>query len=228
MKNYLFRAGVVALGAGALLLASIPAAQATNGLKVGGKDRYATSAIIAEDAYPSGSDKIYLARGDVFADALSAGSLDDGGFMIMNANGDVSQTREAIKRMGAKQVVALGGPKAISDGAMKQVASGIKVTRIYGPNRYDTSAKTALEAWKGRQPHVVYLANGLGSDGQGSPDALAGGMLTDGPIVLINPRDPNNDVAKNVIAKFNPNKVVALGGTGAVSDAILSTLGKGY
>lgn len=50
------------------------AANAEGFNQLAGTNRYETSVAISRHAYPSSAENVYLARGDVLADALSAGS----------------------------------------------------------------------------------------------------------------------------------------------------------
>ena len=71
---------------------------------------------------------------------------------------------------------------------------------------------------------VVYVADGFGRDGNGSPDAVAGGALSDGPVLLVNGSASRgasaNPAAVSVLQALHPSQVIALGGGAAVSDGL--------
>ncbi|WP_311497139.1 cell wall-binding repeat-containing protein [uncultured Mobiluncus sp.] len=199
------------------------AANAEGYNQLAGTNRYETSVAISRHAYPTSAENVYLARGDVLADALSAGSLPGGPIVLVNpvgSNAAAAQYVSALKVSG--KVIALGGPGVVSDTTLTQVAGDKPTSRIFGANRYETSAKVAAAAFPSGAK-VAYIANGAGD---GSPDAVAGGVLTDGPVILVNPNG-NNAFAANAIKALGAQKVIALGGPGAVSAAVLSEVSQG-
>lgn len=52
-------------------------------------------------------------------------------------------------------------------------------------------------------------------------DALAAGSLDEGPILLARPDGIGNDVSLEYLRSKHPSQVIALGGQGAVPDAVL-------
>lgn len=88
--------------------------------------------------------------------------------------------------------------------------------RYAGADRYNTAISVASAFGTS---DVVYL-----SRGDSQADAVAGGKLPGGPLLLVN---DSPTVQKNVaeaIAKLKATKVVVLGGTGAVSDAAVKAV----
>lgn len=204
---------------------STASAPGTSVTLLGGKDRYETSIFISRQAFPQTAPTAYIARGDVLADALSAGSLTDGPILLAPNNGMCADTlRAELARLRPAKVVALGGQKAISDATLKAIAEGRPTDRIAGASRFETSANIALRAFP-NGAGVVYVADGMGKNGQGSPDAVAGGSLTDGPVVLVS--RGSGATAANVVRRLGATQVIALGGPGVVSDAILSEAAAG-
>lgn len=94
------------------------------------------------------------------------------------------------------------------------------VTRIAGSTRFDTAARLALGA--DARPQVVYLAVG-----DNFPDALAGGPLAahEGAPILLVRTDALPPDTEAALASLAPERVVALGGTAAISDAVLAAAG---
>lgn len=88
--------------------------------------------------------------------------------------------------------------------------------RYAGSDRYNTAISVASAFGTS---DVVYL-----SRGDSQADAVAGGKLPGGPLLLVN---DSPTVQKNVaeaITKLKATKVVVLGGTGAVSDAAVKAV----
>lgn len=216
----------LAAGALALTVSATPALAAPSPAydKVFGADRYSTSIQVAKRAFPAGAKTVYIARGDVLVDALAAGTLTDGPILLANRAGDSGQLAAAVASFHPSEVVAIGGPNAVPDALLSAAAGGAATSRLSGADRYLTAIAIADRAFPNGAP-VAYIANGVGSNGQGSPDAVAGGALTDGPIILWNPNDEglnNQGNADYILGKIKPQSVIALGGPGSISDDSLS------
>ncbi|EFN93506.1 putative cell wall binding repeat 2 [Mobiluncus mulieris FB024-16] len=82
--------------------------------------------------------------------------------------------------------------------------------RLAGTDRYDTAIQIADEF---KTSDVVYLARG---DNQA--DAVAGGKLKNGPLLLVNEGSRTREAVAAEVKKLKAKHVVVLGGVGAVSD----------
>lgn len=201
-----------------------PAAVGTD--RLAGTDRYGTAVAISQRAFPhsGAANRVYLARADVFADALTAGVLTDGPVLLVP--GDCSAPRAVVRaeieRLDPDVVVALGGEVAVCQAQLEAAAQGRATDRLAGDNRAATAAAVALYEFAGGAT-TVYLARG-----NSSPDAMVGGALTDGPIVLTNPDGTQvPQVTRAAIAALDPDRVIALGGTSSVSTTLLSQAADG-
>lgn len=97
----------------------------------------------------------------------------------------------------------------------------LQTNRLAGATRIETAARIALEL--PQKPQKVYLAR---SDVL--VDALVGGSLKDGPVLLMPPHEaPLPPIVTQVIDTINPAEVVALGGTKAVSNRRLFAVAAG-
>ncbi|NMW45443.1 cell wall-binding repeat-containing protein [Mobiluncus curtisii] len=116
-----------------------------------------------------------------------------------------------------KSVLTFGAAAAAL--AMTVPMSAVAATdsdRYAGADRYNTAISVASAFGTS---DVVYL-----SRGDSQADAVAGGKLPSGPLLLVN---DSPTVQKNVaeaITKLKATKVVVLGGTGAVSDATVKAV----
>ncbi len=188
--------------------------------RIGGEGRYATAALIAERAYPGGSDRVYLAKGENSPDAVVGGTLTDGPVLLADKTGASvpAATKEAVAALDAEEVVALGGAVAVSDGALTTAAAGRSTGRLAGADRYATAVAVAEHAYPGSSSRA-YLARG---DGRNYVDAVAAGVLTDGPVLLAHgPCTWLPRATEQHLADVDPGRVVALGGTGALCDTVL-------
>nr|WP_282921937.1 cell wall-binding repeat-containing protein [Mobiluncus sp. Marseille-Q7826] len=194
--------------------------------RIGGANRFETSAAIAK-ASDSRPAVIYLARSDVFADALVGGVLKDGPVLLVPPDtSPVSPViSETLRALGPKQVAALGGTGAISDARLYELAGGHAALRIGGANRVDTSVMIARRAFS--KANSLYIANAYGPGGSVSPDALTGAALGDGPIVLVDSSAPAIATIRQLATDLQVDRVVALGGPAAVSDVVLQNVANG-
>ncbi|WP_104435570.1 choice-of-anchor L domain-containing protein [Kineococcus xinjiangensis] len=193
--------------------------------RLAGADRYATAAAIAVAAFPKGAGVVYLARGDVPADALAAGSLSDGPVLLVPSCGPAPiTTLAAVKALRPTQVVALGGQGAVCDNLLTSVAAsvGASTHRLAGQDRYQTSVLIAQRAFPSGS-RSVYIASGADT----APDAVAGGALTDGPILTVPSAGPVPATVAAEIARLRPEKVIALGGPATISEALLTAAAAG-
>ncbi|MDO5672730.1 MAG: cell wall-binding repeat-containing protein [Actinomycetaceae bacterium] len=199
--------------------------------RIEGADRIATAVGISVRAFPSGSNTAYIARSDVLVDALVGGTLVDGPVLLVPTTGGIPQSvRDELNRLKATKVVALGGPAVVPDAVVADVAQGRAQGRLFGDDRVGTAISVARAVFtEGTRPNTVYVADANGSNGQGSPDAVAAGMLTDGPVLLTNQKDAG--VLQRVtqeIQRFNPGRVVFLGGPSVISEQAATQMAAGY
>lgn len=210
--------GVSALCDELLTGAAAAAGAAAARLAKSGADanRFGTAAAVSERAFPDGAADVYLATGEQFPDALAAGALTDGPVLLVPSCGDLPAVVAAeIERTGADRVLALGGPRAVCDELLQEAAGGREAERLAGESRFATAAAVArFQFFDGAQ--TVYLARA-----DAFPDALAAGTLTDGPVLLVPSCGDLPPVVADTVRALDPDAVVALGGQGAVCEAML-------
>jgi peptidoglycan-N-acetylglucosamine deacetylase len=193
--------------------------------RLGGPDRYATSALISARKFtaPGSAAAVYLARADDVTHAMTAGGLSDGPVLLVPACSGVPATVAAeITRLNPPVVYALGSTSAVCDATLRTAAGGRSTGRIAGSDQAGTSVAIARHAWPGGAPTVYLAAGGF------SPDVISGGALADGPILLIgtNPDVLPASVA-DAIATLSPTRVVALGLTDRVTERVLTAAAAG-
>jgi len=121
-------------------------------------------------------------------------------------------------------IVVVGGPAAVSSGVFGGLAgltSG-SVSRVYGANRYSTAVAISATNFA---PGVstAYLATGANY-----PDALAAGPAagTEGaPVLLVGKTFLPSETASE-LARLKPGRIVVVGGTAVVTDAVLTAAAK--
>lgn len=184
-----------------------------------GGNRYETTRSAALADYPNGAQTVYLANGLDFPDSLAGGpaaARANAPLLLTQQASIPSATLKALDELRPKRVVVLGKNGAVGEAVVKSLrARGIEVERIGGEDRYDTAARIALKAFPAAK--TVYLASG-----ENFPDALAGVPVAgaDGAPLLLTASAELPVATKSALAKLKPNRIVVLGGTGSVSDAV--------
>ena len=74
--------------------------------RIAGANRISTAVNVGLHCFPSTAKHVYLARQDVFADALAAGALTDGPTLLVPRSGTAPvEVRQAVARMNPESVV---------------------------------------------------------------------------------------------------------------------------
>ena len=128
-----------------------------------------------------------------------------------------------LQLVGTKGTTTYAAPSAKPVSANQLAAYGVTVdhlpvTRLFGIDRYATAAAVSAATFKPGVP-VVYLATGLNF-----PDALAGAAaagVTGGPLLLADGSTLNPATATE-LARLKPARIVLLGSSNVVSNAIAS------
>ncbi len=164
--------------------------------RVAGPDRYATAVAIAEaieardglGAY-EGERAAFLARGNGFADVLSTGAMAYYAsipVLLTQSTTLTGVTSAALDDLGIQTVIVAGGTDAVSAGVVDAIeAKGIRVVRLAGTDRQETSAAMAEF---GVQEFGLLAEHANIARGDVFADALAGGAhagdLEMAPIIL--------------------------------------------
>ncbi|MGO4298659.1 cell wall-binding repeat-containing protein [Leifsonia sp. RAF41] len=167
------------------VLAQLSALSFTHQVKrISGADRFEVSRNVIEDAFGQTVPALYLATGNNFPDALTAGAA--GAVMdrpVLLTNGSApamdAATQDALARWGTTQVMIVGGPASVTSGVANGIPAAATVQRSAGADRYDVAAalSTTLPA-----SDRVYLTSGAGFADALTTAALAG--ATKAPLLL--------------------------------------------
>lgn len=210
------------LGADSAALAETngDSAEALQFERLSGADRIATAVAVARSRYETASVAV-LVNAYTFHGALVAAPLAasvDGPVLLTPAAqlpADVSDTLAALQ---VERVVLVGGPDDISDQVADGLRQRMRVWRVAGVDRFDTSARVSTLIPPSDE---VLLVNGLGF-----ADGLAAGPLAavlDASILLTLPERLPQLVADR-IAQIDPARVTIIGGEAAVSPEVAATL----
>ncbi len=193
-------------------------------VRVSGASRYATAAAVS-DAFDPGVPRVFLATGTNFPDALAATAVAGrlgAPILLVHPHELPTATRQALQRLQPRAITIIGGRSAVDqdvEEAARALTSG-PVDREDGANRYETAADL-VDTWFDPGVPVALVTTGTGF-----ADALSGGPAAtalDGPLVLVK-HDRIPEPTRRSLARLRPGRVVVLGGSAAVSDAVVADL----
>lgn len=190
--------------------------------RVAGSDRYSTAAKIAS-TYPAGVPVAYLATGASFPDAISVSALaarQDAPVLLTRKDELPSATAAQLQRLRPQRLVVLGGTAAVSTDVQDDAAAYAGSTsRLSGSTRYDVSAATASSYSPGVA--TLYVASGAAF-----PDALSIGALAgrDSQPLLLTSKGQLPPAVAAEVARLDPQRIIVVGGTSAISDAVVAQL----
>ncbi len=214
---------------------------ATPASRIGGTSRYDTAALLADEfvaVSPSRPSSVIVASGEDAKqgiDALSASFLAGvlGAPVLLTAAGELpAPTADALARLRPDAVHVMGGASVVSDTVLAAIAaSGARVGRINGADRYDTAARAArlgasaigsyaLVAGEGSRPTALLASGTNPADGlSAGPLAYAGRVP-----LLLTARDELPAPTSAALRDLGITQVVALGGRAAISARVLDGL----
>lgn len=190
--------------------------------RLGGANRYETSVNVAKALGNVGN--IMVARGDEYADALSAAAIAAReGMPILLSDKDVlpQAVSDYIKGQSINTSFVLGLQGALSDNVANKLPNA---KRLGGQNRYETNINIIKEFEDGIDFSKVYVAAGEKAN---LVDALAGSPLASmnsSAIILSNSILPDG-AAEYLNTVLNPDSSINIfGGLGAVPTAVSDRL----
>jgi putative cell wall-binding protein len=121
-------------------------------------------------------------------------------------------------------VLAIGFISALPSGSDRAYATDnqLQITRMGGKDRFETNAQIVEQSWQSADTVVIVR----GSGDNKFADAMSASTLAyqyDAPILLVN-QDTIPDTIRTVLVKLKPSRAFIVGGTGVVSDKIISSL----
>ena len=190
-------------------------------VRVSGDNRFATAAAISKKTFTK-ADTVVLTYGYNYADALAGVPLAsklNAPILLSNTDSVPSETLAEIKRLGAKKVIILGGTKAISEKAEKQLkAKKLTTQRIVGDTRFSTAVEIAKKI--NTKPTEVFLVYGYNFADAISVSTVA--AIKGAPIVYL-PKDGELDADTAAYLKSikgSVKKAYVIGGKSIISDSV--------
>ncbi len=201
-------------------------------VRLGGVNRYATMALVSQEAFDDGTcDYVIVCRGDKFPDALAAAGLAGmyGAQVLLTKTASLTaQTADEITRLGAKHVIVIGDENSVSEKTYSQIANLVggteNVERIAGADRYKTSLAIFDEIASsiGVSENVVIVTTGVRAADSLSISSVS--YAIGAPIVLVNKSGMLSDEALDAFKANEVSMVVILGDTKSVSQKAEDTL----
>lgn len=201
--------------------------------RIQGSDRYETSAEVAREIAASlgagfGRQAI-IARGDDFADALSAGPIAYSQRMpllLTRPNELPTVTSQTLGDLRISSAIIVGGTSAVGHNVTQSLgAANVTWSRIAGACRFTTAEAIARESI--RRGWSTGRIAGVAT-GQDFPDALAGGAATgaQGGVVLLT---RSTLLSVNTASFLHEStgglsEINVFGGTGAVCDTVRTSM----
>ncbi|WP_314730037.1 cell wall-binding repeat-containing protein [Peptostreptococcus stomatis] len=193
--------------------------------RIPGDDRVDTAINISKSEYPS-ADTVIVVRKDLFPDSMTATVLSkqlNAPILLTGSNKLDERVKAEIKRLGAKDVIIVGGVNSVSTGVQNELKAFDKdtVERIAGLDRYGTSVAVANRVVGiSGLTHKAVIASG-----EVFPDALAVSPFAAKnayPILLVKKNSVPAEV-NNAFAKLSIKETYLVGGEDTISK---STEGK--
>ena len=196
--------------------------------RISGTNRYLTAVNVSQMGWPEcqeGAKKVILAVGTNFPDSLAGVTLAlqlNAPILLTGKDTLPPSTKAEIQRLGAEQVIILGGTGAVSEAVADDVRTipGVSVRRIAGENRYDTARLIAMRSELNYDS--IFLASGLDF-----PDALSAAAYAArrGQPILLTGKTALSDSVKLLLqAKPGIRNILVVGGPGAIADSVLTEL----
>jgi putative cell wall-binding protein len=196
--------------------------------RIGGADRYDQAAKVS--AAFATAETVYIASGEKFTDALSAGSVAgvrSAPVLLTQAGALPTVTGDRLGQLKPKNIVVVGGPASVSEGvidALELKVPTATVTRIGGADRYEVSRSLVSNAAFGVSGTTwSYVA-----DGRNFPDALTAtppASAVGGPVLLVD--GGKTAITQDELAILDGQGVTSIriaGGPVSVSEDIKTSL----
>ncbi|MHB1137024.1 MAG: Ig-like domain-containing protein [Coriobacteriia bacterium] len=195
-------------------------------IEIEGTTRIDTAIAASALAFPEGAKTVVLATAMNWPDALGGGALAgvlDAPVLLTGADTLPQAVTDEIDRLGATDVIIIGGLDAVSEAVQNAIDEAIAVERISGADRYATAEAVAARVIS--EQGVGFDGTALVATGVEFADALAAAPLAVAqgwPLYLIDPASGLSDASRTALGEMT--EVVILGGEDSVSQPVFAYL----
>lgn len=201
----------------------------TKVVKLIGDERYDTAIKISQEGWKKGANTVVIINGNDkhLVDGLSASplaSIKDAPLLLSNNGSLTKNTIEELKRLKPSNVYVIGGEEAMPNSvveSIKGVLPSVKVTRLGGYTRFDTSLAIAKEIDKTNDISKIYVSGGYGEVDALSIASVAGRDKC--PIILTD-LDGLNSATYDYIKSEKVEDAYFIGGPTKISDKAISQI----
>lgn len=194
--------------------------------KLIGENRYSTAVEISKNGWTK-SDAVIIVNGDdnSLVDGLTATPLASakGAPILLTENNRLPQeTTDELKRLNPSNIIVIGGESVVSENVIKDIKNikkDIKVERVGGIDRYDTSLKIAKELDKTNDITKIYIGAGDGEADALSISPVAGREKSP---ILLTPKNGLKEESLNYIKKENISDAYFIGGDSKISNEAIN------
>ena len=141
--------------------------------------------------------RVIIARGDLEVDSYAALALAKakGAPILLTKPDELPEaTLKAIEKLKPKEIIIVGGPKAVSENVEAKLKEYAKVTRLWGATRIETSVEIAKQFAK---PKYIVIANWSSSE-----KAAYIAYLYKAPVLYVKGREVPNVVEEYIKEKL--------------------------
>ncbi|PKK39988.1 N-acetylmuramoyl-L-alanine amidase [Clostridiaceae bacterium JG1575] len=192
--------------------------------RIAGADRIQTAILLSQRAFQK-SNTVFLSTSKSFNDSLAVAPLaysKKAPILLTEGTTLEGSVLEEINRLGAEQVILLGGAGRISQRVEAHLSAvGKKVSRMAGDTRYQTAALIAEELAKNSSYDHAFLVSGENfADGvtMGAPAALAGSPI------LFAQKDAIPEATMKALKDQKIVTLTVLGGEKSLSASVIQQL----
>lgn len=199
-------------------------------IRLFGPTRVETSAAVAQEvARRSSPTRVVLASSKGWPDSAAAGAYAAATStpVLVTPPGQLHEAiRTAIRQLAPKEVVIVGGERALSAAVEQGSAALVATRRVAGPARDATATAIASQLWPEDRIEGLALVHGYREDSWAHALALAPGAARLGaPVAYVSSKVP--PAVAELIRTGTYGFAVAVGGPAAVSDAVLEEVRRG-
>ena len=224
IPKHISTAMAITMVAGSVVISPVSAATTSNESLIG-KNRIETAIKISKDGWKS-AETVILVNDSAIPDALTATPLahaKNAPILLTGKDGLKKETADEIKRLGAKDVIMIGGDAVLPEKIEKDIkALNIKVDRVKGATREETALEIAkrLDGIKdGSEIAVVNGTTGLADAVSIAAAAAEKGM----PILLANPKSGLAAVEKFIKGESIKSSFI-IGGKTVLPEKLVASL----